>query len=68
MPTKYPERETELKRLAIRLVSQLPADGCEAVQVLHYCVDLVENFLGVKSDHRPVASIVRLVERSPPSA
>jgi hypothetical protein len=36
-----PERRAELKRLAIKLVSQLPADTREAVRVLHHCVDLV---------------------------
>jgi hypothetical protein len=64
-----PERQAELKRLAIKLVSQLPADTREAVRVLHHCVDLVENFLMQKNDLRsPVgASIVRLVHRRAPS-
>ena len=39
---------TSKDELAIKLVSQLPADTREAVQVLHYCTDLIENFLGEK--------------------
>lgn len=34
-----------LKRLAIQIVGQLPADPIEATQVLRFCNELVEKFL-----------------------
>jgi hypothetical protein len=35
----------KLKRLAIQIVGQLPADHNEAAQVLQFCNELVEKFL-----------------------
>ena len=34
-----------LKRLAIQIVGQLPADANEAAQVLQFCNEVVEKFL-----------------------
>lgn len=48
--TRNPERDVELRRLALQLAVQLPNDGQEALTTIGHMETLVRGFLG---DTRP---------------
>ena len=54
-----PERDGELRRLAMQIASQFPADPREAMQTLNHCRHLLEDFLG---EPQASVSVVRLVD------
>jgi hypothetical protein len=54
--------ELALKRLAVRIVAQLPEDIAEAITVLRYSEELIAEFLAPE----PAGNVVTLLDRNSP--